>query len=576
MSKRTSIRIVGQSGAGLLSVGLIITRALRDLGFNIITDREYPSLIKGGHSSFLINFSVDKIHGFSEITDILIPIDKISFVEYQDTLRDGGVVVHGYERAFGIKRIIKAYEEREIKVNFLPARTTAENIGGWAFMKNVVLVGMLWKTLDLPFDVIKNEVYEKFKKKEKFIDGNIACLKEGYDKVEALYPLPDLPKPKKEKDLVLEGHHAVALGALHGGLRAYYAYPMSPASNILTHIAPLAPHTGCIVKQAEDEIGVANMVIGSAYAGTRTMCATSGGGFDLMTETVSLAGIIETPWVCVLAQRPGPATGLPTWTGQGDLKLSIYSGHGEFGRMVMAVSDCEDCFYLTQIALNMAEKYQIPLVLLTDKFLSESYQTVKPYEQNTIPIERGLVEDPEALKNLKNTDRYKITENGMSKRWVPGNSDAYYFANGDEHHEDGVLNEGEDAGIMYAKRNRKLDFIKSELPAPEIFGDKNADISFVGWGSTKGVMLDVINAAKEKNISINYLHYTYLWPLKFEDFDTFYEENKNVHLIEGNHNGQLGNLLQMHAKNKLEKRLLKWNGRLFLIEEVLRYIDKNN
>ena len=349
---------------------------------------------------------------------------------------------------------------------------------------------------------------------------------------------------------------------------------MSPASSILTHIAPMAPHTGLVVKQAEDEIGVANMVVGSAYAGTRTMTATSGGGFDLMTETISLAGIIETPWVCVLSQRPGPATGLPTWTGQGDLKLAIYSGHGEFGRMVMAVSDCEDSFYLIQDALNKAEKYQIPLVLLSDKFLSESYQTVAPYQQKSIPIERGLVEDAAELKKLKNTDRYKITENGISKRWVPGDAEAYYFANGDEHHEDGVIDESANAGEMYAKRNRKLATIKSELPVPEIFGEKNADISFVGWGSTKGVMLDVITAAKKQNIAVNYLHYTYLWPLKFEDFDKFYEENKNIHLIEGNHNGQLGNLLAMQAKHKLTKRLLKWNGRLFNFEEVLAYIKQ--
>jgi len=576
MAQRTSIRIVGQSGSGLLSVGLILTRALRDLGFSVISDREFPSLIKGGFSSFLLNISSERIHGFSEITDILLPIDKISFVEYKDTLRDGGVLVHGYERSWGIKKIIEEFESRDVKVNYLPARTTAEEVGGWTLMQNVVLVGMLWKTLGLPFEIVESEVYNKFKSKEKFIDGNMKCLKAGYEKVDTLYPLENLPKPKKVKDHVLEGNHAMALGAVHGGLRAYYAYPMSPASTILTHMAVLAPKVGMMVKQVEDEIGVANMVIGSAYAGTRTMTATSGGGFDLMTETISLSGITETPWVCILAQRPGPATGLPTWTGQGDLKLAIYAGHGEFGRMVVAVSDCEDAFYLTQIALNMAEKYQIPLVLLTDKYLTESFQTVPAYDLNSIPIERGLVEDPEELKNLKNTDRYKITESGISKRWVPGSADAYYFANGDEHLEDGTIDESENAGEMYAKRNRKLDTIKAELPAPEIFGEKeNADISFVGWGTTKGVMLDVIKAAKAQNIKVNYLHYTYLWPLRFEDFDNFYEKNNNVHLIEGNHNGQLGNLLAMKAKNKLEKRLLKWNGRLFMIEEVLRYIEEN-
>jgi 2-oxoglutarate ferredoxin oxidoreductase subunit alpha len=381
----------------------------------------------------------------------------------------------------------------------------------------------------------------------------------------------DTPQQKTDMKL-LNGNHALALGALHGGVQFYAGYPMSPSSSILGYMAQFGPKAGVVVRQVEDEITAAQMVLGACAAGTRSLTATSGGGFDLMTETLSLAGILEVPFVSIIAQRPGPATGLPTWTAQGDLDLAIHAGHGEFPRIVIGVSNPTDAFRLIQEALNNAEKYQVPVIVLIDKVICESNMTIPALEQNTIPIERWLVEEKD-FEKIQSSDRYKITESGVSLRWNPGDCDAYYFANGDEHWEMGELEEGERAGEMYEKRMRKLETIKKDLPAPRVFGPQTADISFVGWGSSLSIMHDIIQLYESRDMSVNYLHYEYVWPLNRESAHDFFENNNNVHLIENNYTGQFGNKLEFHTESRFKGRLLKWNGRPFFIEDVETYIQ---
>lgn len=584
---RTSITIVGESGSGLLSVGKILCEGLKNMGYYLNADREYPSLIKGGQSTFTINFSDQPIHALEEKTDILLSLDKKSVIKYFDQLKENGTWIHGYERPFGIKEVIAKSQEKNATVLHLPIIETAHEMGGTSLMKNVVLIGMAWKAFGFPYDIIEQEVKDKFGKRPKLLPVNLKCLKAGYDGVDSVseklnIPAVSVPPDKGARGLILiDGNHAVALGAIHAGVRAYYAYPMSPSSSILTHMANYAESTGMVVKQAEDEITVANLTLGSYFTGTRSMCATSGGGFDLMTETVSLAGIIESPWVCCVVQRPGPATGLPTWTAQGDLNLAIHSGHGEYGKIVLAMSDPVDAFDLTQHAHNLAEKYQVPVILLSEKVVAETFKTVEPFGQKKIPIERGLV-DPRIEKSQEKLQRFEITESGVSPRWIPCiDEEHYYFANGDEHDETGRLTEEADiAGAMYDKRVRKNETIKAALSEPLILGEEKADISFVGWGSAKNVMLDVIEMMKEKGISVNYFHYEYLWPLKTDSFEKFLGKNSNVHLIEGNNTGQLGALLESHTKYEGKElfsgKYLKWDGRPFWVEEVREYIEKNS
>ncbi len=568
--ERTRIKIVGQSGSGLLTAGELISKGLQKLGFHLCADREYPSLIKGGHSCYTINFSQTPVKSLSRDADILVAIDKHSLMAYFDTLKKDGVFIHGYEKMTNIPDILKKVEERNIETVNLPSRQIAFDNGGTVQMANIILTGMTWKVLGFEFAIIEKLVHEKFAKKEALLNVALKCLRAAYDGAETKQTIA-LPA-KKEETIFLDGNHAIALGAIHGGMRFYVTYPMSPSSSILTHVANMSDDTGVVVKQAEDEITAVQMSLGAMFAGTRSMTATSGGGYDLMTESVSLAGIIENPLVIVLAQRPGPGTGLPTWTAQSDLNLAIHSSHGEFPRVVIACSDPEDCFDNVQHAFNFAEAYQVPVILLTEKVVCESKITSTPFAQNKIEIERGLASN---LDSLKQEDRFRITDSGLSTRWLPGSCDTTFFANGDEHDERGVLDESEKAGDMYEKRMRKLDLIKANLPKPKVYGpEKDADISFVGWGSSKTVMEDIIAQYEEKDVSVNFLHFEVVWPLEEEVLSTFFVQNKNVHLLEGNYGGQFGMKVEALG-HTFAGKLLKWNGRPFFIEDIQDYIHQH-
>lgn len=557
---RLRIKITGESGSGLLSTGEIITNALEEMGFNIVADREYPSLIKGGESCYTLNISTDNLWSLSDEADIMLALDKQSLEAYHPKLKKGGHLVHGYERLKGLGKIL---EQMDCEITHVMGRTVAKEQGGNVLMVNVVLIGVLWKVLGLPYKFVEDEVKKQFASKPALLEIDLRCLQAGYDLAETKFQI-EIPSAKNDQ-IVINGNNAIALGAIHAGCRAYYAYPMSPASSILTYMAKYAKDTGVLVKQAEDEITASQMTLGSMYAGTRAMTATSGGGYDLMTETVSLAGITETPMVVCIAQRPGPGTGLPTWTAQADLHLAISSSHGEFARLVIAVADPSDAFDLIQHAFNYAEEFQIPVILLTEKVIAENLISIDRFEQNKIPIKRGL-----STKEHKNEDRFAITESGISPRWVPGSQDAYYFANGDEHWTSGELTEDEQPSQeMYAKRIRKLETLKAELPEPVIYGNPKAKISFVGWGSTLNVMRDII----AENPDVNYLHYSYVFPLKTETLNKFFAENPNVHLAENNYMGQLGHYIQAETQNQFAGKLLKANGRPFFIEDLQAYIN---
>jgi 2-oxoglutarate ferredoxin oxidoreductase subunit alpha len=577
--ERTVIKIAGESGRGLLSSGHIVSRALKDLGFYLNSDREYPSLIKGGSSVVQIDFGTKPIRSLSTKVDVVLCLDRAGLLDHLDSLKKGGIFIHGYERHERVPALKKKAQAKGIKVLYIPARTIALEQGGSELMLNMVLLGLLWKVLDLDLKILMKEVKHQFASKPKLLAIDLKCIKAGYNPKEH----KNIPKfkikhnKKKPNTLLIDGTKAISLGAIHAGLRNYYMYPMSPASGILTYIAATSHETGIVVKQAEDEITAVQMTIGSMHAGSRSMVATSGGGFDLMTESVSLVGITETPLVMVVGQRPGPGTGLPTWTCQGDLNLAINAGHGEFPRIVIGVSDQTSSFELMQHAFNLAEKYQTLVVVLTEKVVLETHTTIEPFKQKTIPINRHLVTKKAELDKLVPKDRFRYTPSGISKRWIPGSSKAYYYANSDEHLEDGVLNEDSAPSIkMVDKRFRKETTLLKELPEPKVFGaQKNAKISFVGWGSSKNVMLDVIEAYKKKGVAVNYLHYDYVFPIQKKGALKFFKENKNVHLIEGNYRGQLGVLIETATDKKFKKKLLKYDGRPFFFDEMMDYINKN-
>jgi 2-oxoglutarate ferredoxin oxidoreductase subunit alpha len=427
----------------------------------------------------------------------------------------------------------------------------------------------LWKTLGLSLESLLDSVTKELGKKPELLAINIKCATSGFefDPEIALekVTLPVAIDQNVEK-MFIDGNRALAMGAIAGGLRAYYGYPMSPSTTILDYIAKTYHKTGILVKQAEDEISAVQMAIGSMYMGTRAMTSTSGGGFALMTETVSMSACNEIPLVVAISQRPGPATGLPTWTGQADLDLCLGAGHGEFTRCIIACSDPVSSFDNSQLAFNIAEKYQIPVMLLTEANISMSSLTVLPFEQGKIAIDRGLSTDIESRD-----ERYEDTPSGISKRWIPGSSQHTFFCNTDEHWADGSTTEDAAQTIkMIDKRLRKTQTLLAELPEPVLYGNSKAAVAYIGWGSTLGTMLDSI----DQGADLCYLHYNVVFPLKTDKLNELFATHPNIHIIEGNATGQLANLIHKYTDHKAPK-FLKYDGRPFYLEEVLEHCRKN-
>jgi 2-oxoglutarate/2-oxoacid ferredoxin oxidoreductase subunit alpha len=686
---RYAIKIAGESGS-LSTAGNIVIDCLRHLGFYVYCEREFPSLIKGGRANVQINFAKYPIRSLSHKIQVGVALDREGVLDCLDTLGSGSIMINGFERwQKVIKDLPTQIEEKGITMYELPAREITEKLGGSAIMVNTVLVGFLFKVLGLELEPMILALTKQLAKKPDLLEINKNCAKFGYEYELELTNKLDLGNlgennntndrhlehserssvvglnesiVKKDKlssntgmgsfaslkmtntpplppnHIFIDGNSAICLGALQAGCRAHYQYPMSPSTTVLTTFASWADKTGMLVKQAEDEITAIQMALGSMHTGTRAMTATSGGGFDLMTETISLAGMIETPMVCVIVQRPGPATGLPTWTGQADLNLAIHSGHGEYGKLVIACSDVQSCYENIQHAFDLAEKFQIPVMLLSEANIGMSSITVPPFEQNLISINRYLVNEEKnsvilseakdpvpvldegtPIEKIKLTPslRYQITESGVSHRWIPGTDEAIYFANGDEHHEDGSLDESLTAGDMIAKRVRKLKTIEDNLPEPELYsslsnsysqneqvvGDNsplegwqsqtdgvdnmattpngdtevastNKSISFLGWGSTKSTILDAIDqlAVTNPEITVNYLHFNYMFPLKTTLLKEFLTANPDTILIEGNATGQLGELITAKTGFQFQNKMLKWNGRPFYVEEIVEKV----
>ncbi len=576
---RISIKIVGAAGQGLISIGDILAKSFKRAGYCVFGYREFMSLIKGGHSSYQIDVSSKLIRCSEETVNMVIALNHHGFEHNIRDLKKGGVLIHDtavWEFSVDDQKFLK---DHNITVIYVPIGEMLERINAKPILANVVFSAFAWAAVKGDKEHFKAVVGEKFAHKPDVLEANMKAIDEGYEAFKAFEDEVKikLPKPKKEWEdqLFLTGSQAMGLGVVNAGVRLYAGYPMTPSSPMLNYIAEIQNETGMVIKQAEDEITAVQMASGAMHAGTRAITATSGGGFDLMTETLSLNGIIENPCVVVLAQRPGPATGLPTWTTQGDLLLAINGGHGEFSRCVMSASDSDDAYSLVNEAFNIAEEYQTVVILLTDKQIAEGMYTQRPYDQSPV-IRRGkLIVDPAELRQLRSMDRYDpAAKDGVSKRWLPGSEAATYAAQGDEHNGDGSVNETSNNAIeQMDKRMRKSETLKAVLPEPELYvdgkvteEDPKLDLLIVGWGSTKATLLDVLPDFDGQKIG--YLHFTYLWPLKGERFERLQKKAKKIVLIEGNHNGQLGQVIRQETGIKIDDRILKYDGRPFFLNEI--------
>ncbi|MBP7823293.1 2-oxoacid:acceptor oxidoreductase subunit alpha [Candidatus Gracilibacteria bacterium] len=565
-----NIILTGSSGSGLLSAGDIVMEGLQHTGYFVVADREYPSLIKGGCSYSRIEVGVNPIHSISEFADIIVAFDRVGSKNALPHVRNGGLMIYGDEMHDKIPGYTATIQEKKLTTLFIPEYATPKKFGANELLSNMLMIGALWRALGLPVDGLVKAVEKRFASKPALLALDIALIQHGYDLQDATvsnslepFSLPETTNNLTEHKL-LDGNEVLALSAVHHGVRAYFAYPMSPSSTILSHLANWADKTGMHVEQVEDEISVSQMTLGASFAGTRSLCATSGGGFDLMTETVSLAGMIETPLTIIVAQRPGPATGLPTWSGQEDLNLAIYSGHGEYAKAVIAVGDHTEAFTVLGEALNIAETYQIPVIVLTDKTLAETNATVNPASLVGVEIERGITID---TAELTSQSRYGLTDSGLSPRWLPGTGPRYY-ANGDEHGPDGTLRE-DAAGVAEAheKRVRKMKLLEDMTREPGLYGNPNAKITLVGFGSTKMEVMDFLGD------TVNYLHYTNIWPLKTKTIKELEKKGNKIIVVEHNMTGQFAALLK-GAGVHVDDTWLKYDGRRFYREEMEAKIKK--
>ncbi len=582
---RVSLKIVGASGQGINSIGEILAKGLKRSGYCVFGYREYPSLIKGGHASYQLDVSSEEIASTERTVNILVTLNHHGLQKNLGDVKEGGVIVHAVQDWKFSESELKQLSQRKIRAIFLPVDTILEKLKAKAILGNVLISAFVWALLGRDKESLKALVAERFKKKPQLVEANMQCIEEGFgftDPAGAVSIALPPPQDRWKKCLLITGSHALGLGAVAAGVRFFAGYPMTPSTPLLTAMADMQNETGMAIKQAEDEITAAQMVSGAMYAGTRAFTTTSGGGFDLMSETLSMNGIIENPVVFVVAQRPGPGTGLPTWTAQADLLMTVYTAHGEFPRAVIGVSGSADAFPLFAGAFNLAEEYQIPVIVLTDKQLMEGLYTQEPFDPSAVSIRRGaLVTDPAKLAKLSANDRYDpATKSGVSQRWLPGSEAQTFCAQADEHRPDGSSTE--DAAVSQAqisKRLRKGDALKAALPEPEFFGSKQPDILLIGWGSTKTVILDALRDEQLQGKKVGYLHYSYLWPLKTDTFVKLSKSAKKIVLVEGNAQGQLGSLLRQESGIEIREKILKFDGRPFfydeLIERLLPIVSKS-
>ena len=573
-----SIMIGGEAGYGIMTSGEILARSFSRAGLHVHTDVEYPSLIRGGHNTYQVVASQKEVHAMIERVDVLIALDDRTMREHPRELSpESQILFDLFERPVDPK---KEYPDLKGEVVPIPLSDIVKERNGDKVMRNTVSIGACMALIDYDFSHLEGVIRSAFGKKDPEIaNANVASAKAGFDFVmqnskcsihKRIEPVKDAPKR-----MLLTGNDAIGLGALKAGLRWYSAYPMTPASSILHFMAANEQSMGLIVRQTEDEIAAALMALGANHAGVRGMAATSGGGFCLMTESIGLAAMSETPMVYILCQRPGPSTGLATRNEQGDLQFALDASQGDFVRVVLAPGDVEEAFYHTFNALNLAEKYQVPVILISDRCLSESLRTSLPFDLDGMTIDRGKLLTQEQLDKIQDYKRYEDTEDGVSPRSLPGMPNGLFVANGDDHYETGETNEEPEIRTQLTdKRFKKLTKLIDEMPAPAIYGPADADATIVTWGSMKGPCMDAMNLLLEKGLSVNLLHFIYLKPFPRYAALAQLKKAKLTIGVESNKTSQLDRLLREELKFGVDKKIRKYDGRPFFVEPLAARIEE--
>lgn len=563
-----SIKIGGEAGQGIKSTGLTLAKFATRAGFNIYDYIEYPSLIRGGHNLMQINISTEAVTGPFLKCDFLIALNQDTINKHLGELTEGGGILFDGD---------KKYDTSKAKPSTIlypiPLSKLAKETGGKDLMSNTVALGATVGLLGGNIVGLKDLINDSFGGKgAEIAQINIAAVQAGYDyavnnfagKLKSSLSSSDV-MTSTIPQMIVNGNDACALGAISAGLHFAAIYPMSPISGILATLAQHQEKYGYVYKQPEDEISAINMAIGASFAGARSMTATSGGGFCLMTEGYGLAGMTETPLVIIEGMRGGPATGLPTWSEQGDLRMVLHAHQGEFPKIILAAGDSKETFDLTMQAFNLTEIYQTPVVVLIDKNICDNEQNFEIFETSEYRIDPGkTIEGAQPEYS-----RYKLETDGISHRAFAGSGN-FFIANSDEHDEKGYSTEEISMrNLQVQKRMRKLQTCRqNHMQAPQLFGPKNADLTIISWGSNKGPILESL-----KNFpNVNYLHIAWISPFPADEILAALKNSKQLLNIECNQSAQMGGLIREYTGMEIADNLLKHDGRPFFVEEITEKI----
>lgn len=550
-----NILVGGAAGQGIDTTAANLEMLLKKAGYYVFTLRDVMSRIRGGHNFSIIRFGNEPIYSHSAKLNGIIALDDVTVEIHKEKLAEEGFILCDTK--------LKTEDEKSIKLNM---DAMAKELGN-PKVSGSIAIGAILKLFGIGIAHVDETM--KHLVKEAYVEMNIKAVRIGYDSVDTRYQFIE---GTKHDSILVSGSKAIGLGALAAGVKFYSAYPMSPSTSVMEFLASKSVETGVVVEQAEDEIAGINMAIGASFAGARAMTGTSGGGFCLKVEALGLSGIAEIPLVVMDSMRPGPATGLPTRTEQSDLKFVISAAQGEFPRMVIALRNHTDAFYQTTRAFDLAERYQIPVILLSDQFLADSTATVEPYDLSKVQVSQPCQEEYNEGEYL----RYKITEDGISPRLIPGKTKNFVSADSDEHDERGWIVESSEERIqMMDKRMRKLDKLMKELQEPEFIGGETVETLLVGWGSTYGPIREAVTLLNAQEPGkYGALIFGDVYPLPKRLLIEKATQAKHLINIEQNATGQLGGLIREQTGIVFDHSILKYDGRQISGEEIVERIQK--
>jgi 2-oxoglutarate ferredoxin oxidoreductase subunit alpha len=555
-----SIVLCGAAGQGIQTVETLLTKTLKKSGFNVFATREYMSRVRGGVNSTTIRVSSKAVRAFVDRIDILIPLSEQAVPHLKERISPNTLII-------GEKRFIDVIPELVSEKIEIPFEELSKSIGGKIYA-NIIALGAIMRLLKVDNEILHSLLAENFRSKgQEIIENNIKAANIGYEKAEELLKLNTFTKefeiektPEVMDDYIIDGTQAIGLGAIAGGCNFVCFYPMAPSTGIGTFLAQHALEFDMIVDQSEDELSVINKALGASYAGARAFVSTAGGGFSLMSEGVSLAGMTELPIVIVVGMRPGPATGMPTRTCQEDIELVLYAGAGFFPKVIFAPGSIEDAFMLTQRAFDITQEYHVPVFILPDQYLVDSYYNINSLNIDSLEINKNIV------KMDSSYERYKFTESGISPRGVPGYGDGLVDADSHTHDESGEISE--DPTIRkksVQKRFKKLGLLRKAAIPPEFIGSEDFKYLIVSWGSNYYLIKEALE--KLDRDDIGFLFFKQIYPVHKIVFDYLIRAEVKI-AIEQNPTGQFAKLLENETHINMNHRILKHSGYTFSVEEI--------